>query len=108
MTRNTRIVIALLLVGAAFMAAIFYLASARSAAQTAEALATVVRSEREAKKGDDDTIVTLSYPTGTGEAQGRARVDGVRMAEFPAGRQVRVCYDPSTTTSVRIADGPCG
>ena len=108
MGRNTKIVIGLLVVGAIFMAAIFYFASARSAAQTAEAMAIVVRAEREAKKGDDDTILILSYPTGSGEAQGRARIDGVRMAEYPAGRQLRVCYDPSETSSVRVDDGPCG
>ena len=38
MARNTKIVVAVLLVGALFLAAIFYLASARSAAQTAEAI----------------------------------------------------------------------
>ena len=108
MTRNTKIVIALLLVGAIAIGAIFYFAAARNAAQTAEAMAVVVAAEREEKKGDDDTIVILSYRTESGETQGRARVDGVRMDEYPAGRQVPVCYDPSNATSVRVADGPCG
>ena len=108
MGRNTKIVMALLLVGAIFLAAIFYYASVRSAAQTAEGMATVIRAQREVKKGDDDTILILAYQTATGPAQGRARINGVRMAEYPAGRQLRVCYDPSDTSSVRIADGPCG
>ena len=108
MQRNTKIVIALLVVTAIFIAGVLYYGSRIRAAQTAEAMATVVRAEREVKKGDDDTILILSYPTSSGEAQGRARIDGVRMAEYPAGRQLRVCYDPSSSSSVRVADGPCG
>ena len=108
MRRNTKIVMALLLVGAIFLAVIFYYASVRSAAQTAEGMATVIRAQREVKKGDDDTILILSYPTSSGQAQGRARIDGVRMGEYPAGRQLRVCYDPANSSSVRVDDGPCG
>lgn len=108
MGKNAKIVIAIFLVTATVIGAIFYYASVISAAQTAEGMATVIRAEREVKKGDDDTILILSYQAGSGEAQGRARIDGVRMNEYPAGRQLRVCYDPADTSSVRVDDGPCG
>ena len=107
MARNTRIVIGLLVVGAIVIGALLYFAAARGAAQTAEAMASVVSAEREAKKGDDDTILNLSYPTPTGQARARARIAGVHSEEYPAGRQVRICYDPSDNSSVRVDDGPC-
>jgi hypothetical protein len=108
MGRNGKIVIALLAVAAAVIGGTFYYAGTISAAQTAEAVGTVVRAEREVKRGDDDTIVILSYQAGGVETQGRDRVGGVRMHEYPAGRQLPVCYDPANPSSVRIADGPCG
>ncbi|HEX8640564.1 MAG TPA: DUF3592 domain-containing protein [Allosphingosinicella sp.] len=108
MSRNTKIVIGLLVVLALFLGWLAYTAMAQKAAQTAEATATVVDAERERKRGDDDTIVTLSYEAGGAPAQARARIDGVRMGEYPAGKQVRICYDPSDRSSVRVTDEPCG
>src|SRR3712207_5578507 len=94
MSRNTKIVIALLVVLALFLGWLAYMSMARTAAQTVEATATVVGAERERKRGDDDTIVTVSYDAGGARVQARARIDGVRMEEYPAGRPVRICYDP--------------
>ena len=108
MSKNTKVVIGLLLFGVIVIAAIFYYVAKTRAAQTAEAMAVVVSAERDSKKGEDDTLLTLSYQAGSGQAQARARIDGVRMDEYPAGRQVRICYDPSDTSSVRVSDGPCG
>jgi uncharacterized protein DUF3592 len=108
MSRNTKVVIGLLVVLALFLGWIAYMSMARTAAQTAEARATVVAAERERKKGDDDTILILSYRAGGAATQARARIDGVRMDEFPAGRQVRICYDPADPSSVSVTDAPCG
>lgn len=108
MSRNTKIVIALLVVLALFLGWLAYMSMVRSAAQTAEAAATVVNAERERKRGDDDTILTLSYDAAGAAVQARARIEGVRMDEFPAGRQVRICYDPADTSSVTVTDEPCG
>jgi Flp pilus assembly protein CpaB len=108
LSRNAKIVIVLLAVLAVFIGAMGYMAAKRDAAQTAEAMATVVRAERERKRGDDDTIVVLSYQAGGAATEARARVDGVRMSEYPAGRQVRICYDPNDPANIRIAEGSCG
>ena len=109
MARNTKIVIVLLLVGALSTGTLLVMAASRSSAQTVQALARVVTAEREVKKGDDDTIVTLAYANASEEVQGRARVSGVHVEEYPAGRQVVVCYDPANPVSVRLAeDQPCG
>ncbi|HYI41175.1 MAG TPA: DUF3592 domain-containing protein [Allosphingosinicella sp.] len=108
MSRNTIIVMALLVLGAVFVGAMVYFASLTRKAQTAEGTATVVRAEREAKKGDDDTILTLSYRAGARVVQGRARVEGVHVDEYPAGRELRVCFDPANPSSVRLEDGSCG
>ncbi|MCP3734246.1 hypothetical protein M9979_05065 [Sphingomonas sp. RP10(2022)] len=108
MNRNHKIVIGLLVVGAVFVAVMGYLASVRRAKQTAQATATVVATATAAKRGADDTIVILAYRAGTVPAQGRARISGVHTSEFPAGRQVAICYDPADTRSLRIAKGPCG
>ena len=108
MGRNGKIVAALLVVVAAVIGATFYYAATISAAQTAEAMAIVIAAEREVQRGDDATIVILSYRAGGVEAQGRDRVGGLRMHEYPPGRQLAVCYDPANISSVRIADGPCG
>ena len=109
MSRNTKIVVILLLVGALAVGAILFMAMRRSSAQTVQALARVVKAEREVKKGDDDTIVTLVYSNRSEGVQGRARVDGVHVDDYPAGRQVAVCFDPENPSSVRIADDrPCG
>ena len=67
-----------------------------------------MNSEREVKKGDDDTIITLAYSFAGEGVVSRARIDGVHVSEYPAGRQVVVCYDPDDPTSVRISDGQCG
>jgi hypothetical protein len=107
MSRNTKIVAALLFVGLLAIGAILIAGASRSSAQTVQALARVVKAEREVKGGDDDTIVTLAYSMRSESVQGRARVDGVRLQEYPAGRQVVVCFDSDNPTSVRIADGPC-
>lgn len=109
MSRNTKIVLALLAVIVVFVGGLGYWASARRAKQTAAALATVVSAERERKKGDDDTIVNLTFPAaGGGVAQGKARVSGVHLEDYPAGRQIRICYDPADPRSLRVDDGACG
>jgi Protein of unknown function (DUF3592) len=108
MSRNTKIVIAILAVLAVFVAVLGYWASARRAKQTAMAMATVVSAEREVKKGDDATLITLSYPAGSATVQGKARVNGVHLEDYPAGRQMRICYDPADVKSLRIEDGACG
>ncbi len=108
MSKNTKIVIALLAVFAVALGVLAVMAGNRSAGQSAAATATVVEALRERNRGDDDTVVVLSYPAGGATAQGRARVSGVHVEDYPAGRQLPVCYDPKDTASVRIADGPCG
>lgn len=108
MQNNSKIVFALLLVGLAAGGVLFYLAASRSGSQTEEATATVITAARESKRGDDDTILTLSYQAGRTVAQARARIDGVHASEYPAGRQVRICYDPDDTSSVRVENGRCG
>ncbi len=110
MSRNTKIVIAILVVLAFFVALMGYWATMRRAKQTATAIATVVSAEKETKsgsRGTDNTIVTLSYRAGATMAQARARVSGVRLEDYPAGRTVRVCYDPANVSSLRIDDAPC-
>ena len=108
MSRNAKIVVALFVVLAIGLGILFYSASVENAAQTAEATATVLRAEREAQRGDDNTILILSYQAGSAVTEARARVQGVHMDEYPAGRQLRVCYDPANPSSVRLDDGPCG
>ena len=108
MSRNTKIVMALLVLAVVVIGSMVYFASLTRKAQTAEGVATVVRAEREAKKGDDDTILTLSYRAGSQVVEGRARVDGVHVAEYPAGRELGVCFDPANPSSVRVKQGSCG
>jgi hypothetical protein len=106
--RNGKIVVALMAVLAVFLGAVFYMGAKRDAAQTAEATAIVVKAERERQRGDDNTILTVAYSASGTVAQARARLDRVRMHEFPAGRRVRICYDPNDLESVRVEDGACG
>jgi len=108
MSRNTKIVIGILAVLVVVVGMLGYWASQRRAKQTAAAVATVAGVERDEKRGDDDTIVTLSYRAGAAMAQGRARVRGVHLEDYPSGRQIRICYDPANVESIRIDDGPCG
>jgi hypothetical protein len=108
MSRNTKIVLAILALGVVVVGLIGYWASARRAAQTASAVATVVSVKTAARKGEDDTIVSLSYRAGSAAASGNARVRGVHQDAYPAGKQVRICYDPANTKSLRIEDGTCG
>ncbi|MES2989549.1 MAG: DUF3592 domain-containing protein [Pseudomonadota bacterium] len=111
MSKNTKIVIGLLAVCAVFVGLIGYWATMRRAGQSEAVMATVVSAERETgtgKRKKENTIVTLSYLAGSATANGRARVSGVHISEYPAGRSVRICYDPKNTTSIRIDDGPCG
>jgi hypothetical protein len=108
MSRNTKIVLALVVLGAAAVLAIGLWANARRAKQTATAVAMVVDVTTASRKGQDDTIVTLSYQAGSAAAQGRARVRGVHVQDYPRGRRLPICYDPADTHSLRIAQGPCG
>ncbi|RYD58120.1 MAG: DUF3592 domain-containing protein [Sphingomonadales bacterium] len=111
MSRNTKIILAILAVGAVFVGLMGYLANARRAGQSVAAQAIVLSAERElpsGKRKKENTIVTLAYAAGTAQAQGRARVDGPHLADYPAGRTVRICYDPSNTSSIRIEEGACG
>ena len=107
MSKNTRIVIGILAVLVVFVGALGYWANARRAKQTAAAVATVMSAKQEEKKGTDNTILTISYVAGAETVQAKARVTGVHMAEYPAGRSIRICYDPANLQSLRIDDGPC-
>lgn len=108
MSKNTRIVIGLLALGVVILGGFYYLARARAQAQTVAAVGTVVSAKREGRSGKHKTIVTLSYRAGAVEAVGRHRVGGSHEDEYPAGRQLPICYNPADTTSLRIANGPCG
>ena len=108
MKRNTKIVIGLLVVLAVALGAIGYWAMQRKASQTAAATATVVGTEVSGRSGKRSTVVTFSFQTAAGPAQGRDRVRGDHASDYPAGRQLRVCYDPANPNSLRMANGPCG
>ncbi len=108
MSRNTKIVIALLVVLAVIVGGLFYLARARAGAQTSAATGTVVSAERTGRAGKYKTYITFSYNAGTVAATGRDFVGGDQVDEYPAGRQLPICYNPADTTSLRIANGPCG
>ena len=108
MQQKAIIVLAVLVAMAASVAGVFYWVSSERGAQTAEATASVISAESEYRNRKHATVVMLSYPTPSGIVQGRARITDVQADEFPAGREVRVCYDPSDTTNVRVTDGPCG
>lgn len=111
MSKNTKIVLAILMLGAVVVGLIGYWASVRRAKQTMSAMATVIGAQREAKsgkRGKDKTIVTLSYRAGAIPAQGRDRVSGFHLEDYPVGRSVRICYDPDDPKSIRMDDGPCG
>lgn len=111
MSRNTKIVIALMVLCAIIVGIIGYWAEARRAKQTVATMATVVGAEKESrsgKRGKEHTIVILSYRAGTMTAQGRDRVNGVHLEDYPAGRLLRICYDPDNLKSLRIEDGACG
>lgn len=111
MSRNTKIVLAILAVGAVAVGLLGYWASVRRAKQTMAATATVIGARwetRTGKRGKDKVIVTVSYSAGTTLAQGNIRVSRSHPERYPAGRAVRICYDPTNTTSIRKDDGPCG
>jgi hypothetical protein len=108
MSRNSKIVIAILAALVVFVGIIAWWAMGRRAKQTAVATATVVSAQREEKRDDDDTLLTLSYSAGSAPAEGKARVHGIHLEDYPAGRRLRICYDPGDTRNLRIDDGPCG
>lgn len=111
MSTNTKIVLGILMLGAVAVGLIGYWASARRAHQTMAATATVIGAKWEkktGKRGKDYVLLTLSYNAGTILAQGRARVSRSHPELYPAGRAVRICYDPDNLTSIRQDDGPCG
>lgn len=107
MSRNTKIVIGGIALLAVILGLLWCLSAMRIGNQTASAMATVAEVKREAKSGTDDTIVTLSYQAGAATAQGKVRVRGLHLEDYPVGRQVRICYDPANLKSVRIDDKPC-
>ena len=104
---TAKYVLALLAVLAVIVGAIGIWASAKKAKQTASAVATVAGTRIAAKRGTDDTIVTLTFQAGSTAAHGRARVSGVHPEDYPVGRAVRICYDPADVGNLRMDDGPC-
>ena len=108
MSKNTKIVIGLIVLCAVVVLAIGMWANAQRKKQTESAMATVVDARQRSKKGADDTVITLVYGAGAQTGQGKVSDKGVHLERYPRGMQVRICYDPADLSNIRKEDGPCG
>ncbi|HET9511980.1 MAG TPA: DUF3592 domain-containing protein [Sphingomonas sp.] len=111
MSRNTKVGLALIGVCAAVVGLIGAYVSHIRAGQTTAATATVISTKLEkktGKRGKNRLVSTVSYMAATTPAQAKAEVTGTDPAVYPAGRTLRICYNPDDTGSIREDDGPCG
>lgn len=82
------------------------------AAMTAAASATVtgaVFDKDQESSSLDQTDIDYRFEAGGAPVQSASSLPGDRVADYPAGRTIAVCYDPSEPASSRInTDGsPC-
>jgi hypothetical protein len=76
------------------------------AAMTAGATATVVKAtldEDEESSSLDETDIEYRFEAGGAPVQAMSSLPGDRVADYPAGRTVAICYDPKEPTSSRIS-----
>lgn len=100
------------MIGVVF-AALFWMDERRKATMTAEASGTVTGVVLEADDESsslDQTQVSYRFDAAGTPAEGRTGFPGDKVEEWPAGRTVRICYNPEdpAASEIRDAGTPCG
>lgn len=75
------------------------------AAMTAAASGTVTKAvfdPDEESSSLDETDIEYSFAAGAATVQATSSLPGDRVADYPAGRTVAICYDPKEPASSRI------
>lgn len=87
--------------------------SNRLAAMTAETQAVVVSATLdpdEESRSLDETDVRYRYTVAGRPYESETALPGDKVADYPAGRTVAICYEPEEplSTNLKRDDGPCG
>jgi hypothetical protein len=83
------------------------------AAMTASATATVTRVAFDADEESsslDETDIDYVFEAGGQKIDASSSLPGDLVKEYPAGKQIAICYQPKSPTTSRINPdgGPCG
>jgi hypothetical protein len=109
---GTKVFLVLAAIGAA-IATFFFYESRRDAAMTAEASATVTgnRFDKDAESRSlDSTQIRYRFEAAGKAHEGTDDLPGDKLADYPVGRAVPVCYDPKdpSTSSLKSGERACG
>ena len=95
------------------IALLFWMDDRRKATMTVEGQAVVtgaVLHEDDESSSLDETRISYRFEAGSSAFEGISSLPGDKVSEWPAGRIVRICYNPEdpAVSEIRDSGSPCG